>query len=642
MRVLVVEDDALTRATIVKVLRERGHHVAECSAAEAGIALHRSMPFPLLILDWVLPGMDGLELCRRVRNLPGGDCPVIVIATSRSRPEDLMAGLDAGADDYLTKPLDQTALTTRLAIAERTVLERARRELTEEALLSSEESFRALIEGSPDGILAHRNGRIVYVNPRLLTLLKYESTQELVGRPFLDLIHPDDLDSAATRVREMLRSGDPSPAREVRLAAKDGTVATLEEVAIPLEFDGQPAVAAVFRDVAERKRMEEQLLMADRMVSVGTLAAGIAHEINNPLAYVVSNLRFIMEEVEQVAETLPSPQLSSLRELLAQADDGAERVRVIVRDLKSFSRADDTGEVTDSLHRVLDGAISLAWNEIRHRARLIKDYDTVPAVVGNEAKLGQVFLNLLVNAAQALPVGNANDHAITVRTQHREGHVLVQIEDTGIGIQDDVKHRVFDPFFTTKPVGQGVGLGLSICHNIINAVGGSISVDSAVDMGTCFNVVLPTVQAESAPAPPASMPPRHSVPAIGGRVLVIDDEPSVARALQRALRGHDVTIALSGREALSLLSGEDAFDLVFCDLMMAEVSGMELFAQVEGQYPQLAERFIFMTGGAFTDRAREFIANIHQPLLEKPFDIQQVQALVSKAVHKARREAGAA
>ncbi|MDD9943008.1 MAG: response regulator [Myxococcales bacterium] len=631
MRVLVVEDDEITRANIVRVLRSRGHHVTECDAAEPSLSIHTTMPFPLVMIDWVLPGMDGLELCRRIRALPGGESPVVLLATCKDKPEDLIAGLDAGADDYLTKPIEDSALTTRLAIAERTVLERARRELTEEALLSSEASFRALIEGSPDGIIAHRAGRIVYANPAILSLLGHSSPAELIGRPFIDLIAPEDEEEERRRIEDMLSSGEPSPARELRLRARNQTVATMEEVAIPLEFDGEPAVAAVFRDVAERKRMEQQLMMADRMVSVGTLAAGIAHEINNPLAYVLTNLSFIGEEVEEAAQALPPERLDAIRELLAQADDGAERVRVIVRDLKSFSRADDGSEATRDVHRVIDGSISMAWNEIRHRAQLVKRYGDLPAVAGSEARLGQVFLNLLVNAAQSLPVGQAADNRITVATRLEGPTAIIEFSDTGPGIPDDVKNRIFDPFFTTKPVGVGIGLGLSICHNIVSNAGGELKVSSTPGRGSTFTVVLPlAARPVAAIVKQLSTPP--TPPPTGARILIVDDEPSVARALQRALRNHDVAVALSGREALQLLSEPPRFDIVFCDLMMADMSGMDLFAAVKERDPGMEDHFVFMTGGAFTERAKDFVATVDNQLLEKPFDIHKVQALVGERI----------
>jgi len=632
MRVLVVEDDAHARDALKGKLRERGHEVVEAGSGEQALALHAAHPFPLLLIDWVLPGMDGLGLCRKLRSLSNGvgSAPVIVFTTARSSPYDLVRGLDAGADDYLTKPIEPELLATRLAIAERMVEERAKRMSTESALQKSEAGFRALIEGSPDGIVVHRGGCIVYANPSLRTLLGY-GMDALIGFEFLRLIHTQDLEQARARLAELGSSGKPTLPQELRLICRDGSTATFEGISIPLVFEGKLSVASLLRDLTERKRMEQRLMLADRMVSVGTLAAGIAHEINNPLAYVMANLSFIQEELEELGTSIPDTKSKGLRELIAQAEDGAERVRVIIRDLKSFSRADTVDDGPVEIHRVLDSAINMAWNEIRHRAQLQKRCADVPPVRGNEARLGQVFLNLLVNAAQAIPVGHAGENQITVSVVQRGEQVIVEISDTGAGIAPDVLPRIFDPFFTTKPVGVGTGLGLSICHNIVTASGGEMSVESQVGKGSTFRVAMPIARTQSLrPRAAPSLPVRPQGRRL--RILLVDDEPSVVRALQRALREHELVVAFSGAEAIEVLDSGQQFDLVFCDLMMAQLSGMEVFDIVKKRFPGLTERFVFMTGGAFTQQAKDFLSGVENPVVEKPFDIRALRVLVSRRV----------
>ena len=630
MRVLVVEDDAHAREALTGKLRERGHAVVECTTGEQALAVHAAQPFPLVLVDWVLPGMDGLGLCRKLRSLPNGlgAVPVIVFTTARSGPYDLVRGLDAGADDYLTKPIDPDLLSTRLAIAERMVDERARRMNTESALLNSEAGFRAMIEGSPDGIVVHRAGRITYVNSSLQTALGYDSNA-LLGHEFLQLLHPQDVEKERARLSELGSSGKPTLPNEFRLVRRDGTSAVFEGVSIPLVFEGKHSIAALLRDLTERKRMEQRLMLADRMVSVGTLAAGIAHEINNPLAYVMANLSFIQEEIEDIAANIPEAKSKGLRELIAQAEDGAERVRIIIRDLKSFSRADVGDDGPVEIQTVLDSAINMAWNEIRHRAQLQKRCDHVSPVRGNEARLGQVFLNLLVNAAQAIPVGHAGENRISVVVRQQQERVIVEVSDTGCGIPDDIMARIFDPFFTTKPVGVGTGLGLSICHNIVAAVGGEITVDSAVGRGSTFRVALPIARTVSRrPRAQPSLPAQTSARRL--RILLVDDEPSVVRALQRALREHEMVVAFSGSEALEVLDSGQSFDIVFCDLMMAQLSGMEVYETVRRRYPHFQDRFVFMTGGAFTQQAKDFLASVPNPIVEKPFDIRALRALVNR------------
>jgi nitrogen-specific signal transduction histidine kinase/CheY-like chemotaxis protein len=318
-------------------------------------------------------------------------------------------------------------------------------------------------------------------------------------------------------------------------------------------------------------------------------------------------------------------------EAVVRIADQTERVRIIIRDLKSFSRADTGDDVPVDIQRVLDSAINMAWNEIRHRAQLQKRCDHVALVRGNEARLGQVFLNLLVNAAQAIPVGHASDNHILVGVRQHQDRVIVEISDTGAGIASDVLPRIFDPFFTTKPVGVGTGLGLSICHNIVAAVGGEISVESNPGAGSMFRVSLPIARVLSLrPRTQPSLP----VQPVGRRlrIMLVDDEPSVVRALQRALREHDLVVAFSGSEALDVLDSGQTFDIVFCDLMMAQLSGMELFETVRRRYPGIQDRFVFMTGGAFTQQAKDFLGGVTNPVVEKPFDIRALRSLVNRRV----------
>jgi CheY-like chemotaxis protein len=305
-------------------------------------------------------------------------------------------------------------------------------------------------------------------------------------------------------------------------------------------------------------------------------------------------------------------------------------VRLIVRDLKVFSRSGDEerrGPV--DLEQVLESSVRLAWNEIRHRARLERDYTAIPPAWGNESRLGQVFLNLLVNAAQALPAGRSEENEIRLITRAVEGGVVVEIRDSGIGIGPDVLPNIFDPFFTTKAAGVGTGLGLAICHRIVTGLGGSIEVESQVGRGTAFKVRLPTLPAAADRNASASQPSAAPGQRDRGRVLVIDDEPMINSILRRMLgRDHQVSTATSVREALDRFEAGERFDLIMCDLMMPEMTGMDLHAQLLRSDPALAERLVFMTGGAFTPAAREFLDRVPNARVEKPFDVPSLRALI--------------
>jgi len=630
MRTLVVEDDPIARIRLARVLYLRGHDVTDVEDAESALQAMQNMAFPLILVDWMLPKMDGLELCRRVRQLPNGDEPVIILVTSQDKSKYIIQALDAGANDYLTKPIDPTILNTRLTIAERMVVERAKRQVAEDALQSSEASFRALTEKSPDGIIVHRNGRIVYLNPAAMASLGYTQRDELIGRNYIELLHPEERADTLKRIREMLESGEATPAREERFLRRDEGTSTLETVSIPLEFDGEPSVVALSRDLTERKHMESQLIQADRMVSVGTLAAGIAHEINNPLTYVITTLHLIQEEIEELEQEFDPQRIDEIKESLVQAKDGSERVRLIVRELRGFSRVDEQELGPVKVIDVLESAISMAWNEIRHKAQLQRDFQDIPSVIGNKSKLGQVFLNLLVNAAQALPDRKTSENTIRVSTYLNDSQeVVVEVTDNGMGIKESVRKRIFDPFFTTKPIGVGTGLGLSICHNIISSFDGEITVQSVENQGTTMRVILqPSTQPSVIPEAIVTESENKEKPIM--RILIVDDEPGVARSLRRALQNHDVTVSLSGRDAMKKLAEGPPFDIIFCDLMMPDISGIDLYNETAKNSPGTEKRFVFITGGAFTPQSRNFLESIPNPWFEKPFDIHHVQNLVKQ------------
>jgi nitrogen-specific signal transduction histidine kinase/CheY-like chemotaxis protein len=406
---------------------------------------------------------------------------------------------------------------------------------------------------------------------------------------------------------------------------RDGEVITLDIApAQTITFNGQPAFLVGAQDVTEKKKLQAHLLFSERMASLGTLAAGVAHEINNPLAYVVANLEIVSQEIASISNLDPS-KLSEISDSLKDAEDGAQRVRQIVRDLKTFSRADEETRAPTDPRKALEGALSMVWNELRHRARVVKDLRPVPEVLINEARLGQVFLNLLVNAAQAIPTGNANKHEVKLRSFTTPlGLATLEVEDTGAGIPQDKLSKIFDPFFTTKPVGVGTGLGLSICHAIVSSVGGQLEVESRLGVGTLFRVILPPAPTGASPSTPTRAP--TPVPE-KARVLVIDDEVSICSVIRRSLSAHDVTVRHSAVEALALLRTE-AYDVVLCDLMMPVMTGIELFETLSRELPWVCPRVIFLTGGAFTPAAKEFLDKNPNLKLEKPFSMKELKSAV--------------
>jgi CheY-like chemotaxis protein/two-component sensor histidine kinase len=307
---------------------------------------------------------------------------------------------------------------------------------------------------------------------------------------------------------------------------------------------------------------------------------------------------------------------------LRAASEGVERVRDLVRNLKVFSRGDDRRRLVD-LRLVIESTRRMAHNEIRHRARVARDFREVPPVRANEAELGQIFLNLIINAAQAIPDGRLDDHEIRLVTRtDAAGRALVEVRDTGAGIAPEHQGRIFDPFFTTKPVGVGTGLGLAICHRLVTAMGGEISVESEVGVGTVFRVVLPPSERVDEPQRRISRP----LEALKrGHILVVDDEPFIGEAVRRLVAPlHEVTAVTSSEDALERIRAGARYDVILCDLMMPRMDGVELHREVGRVAPDLADRMLFITGGAFTPSVREFLDRMQSRTLEKPFDAKSL------------------
>jgi len=511
---------------------------------------------------------------------------------------------------------------------QRMVLDRRVRQMNEQ----SEASLRAMIDLMPEIISVSREGHVIYRNRAMHRMLGTSPIDDAGPVPLAERLHPDDL----PRVEELFRkvateSQEIADVLEVRLRASDGTWRTCDVSAVLVEVGGRPTVVASGRDVTERQRTRAKMLVTDRMASLGTLAAGIAHEINNPLAYVTGNLEAAAEMIDGPA-LAPSPVRAELAGVIGNARDGAERVRKIVHGLRSFSRAEEESRVPLALPDVLDAAIRLTANEVKHRARLELELGTTPRVIADDSRLTQVFINLLINAAHAIPEGHSDANRIAVRTRtDSEGRAVIEVEDSGLGMSADVQARVFDPFFTTKDVGVGTGLGLSICHGIVTGLGGQITIESAVGLGTIVRIVLPGHAEPVAVEPVVAMSVRIPVIARRHRVMLVDDEPHVAHTMERLLRrDYDVTVALCGQDALDHITGGARFDAIISDVMMPNMTGLELLEQLQQLAPDQAQRLIFLSGGAFTTHTRERLDQIGAPQLSKPIAIKELRSWVMR------------
>lgn len=422
-------------------------------------------------------------------------------------------------------------------------------------------------------------------------------------------------------LRDALAAGEPVEL-EVRSATNVWNVRIEpfgdERLAFARDISGQQEMEAKLVEA----RLHASLERADRMSSIGILAAGMAHEVNNPLAYLSGNLTFLSEHVKTDDEASKA---------LRDAENAVERIRRIVADLKLHARDDsDESEEAVSLEDVVEAALNLARNELAHRAEVVIEHENAPLVLGSERRLVQVVLNVLVNAAQALPPGAASEHRVTVKTgTDYDGRGFLCVTDTGPGIPTDIIDKVAQPFFTTKPPGVGTGLGLSVCVGIVQQLGGSFLIESPPDEGAKITIVLPV-----APEAPARQRPENAAVRVeprAGRILIVDDEPLVRRALRRLLRKHEVVEAPNGSAGLEVLAQDQRFDMILCDVMMPDVTGIDLYQRLREEQPELGARLVFMTGGAFDGQVGDLMRAVvgETPIIHKPFQSDQLRRVLA-------------
>ncbi|HEX7507053.1 MAG TPA: ATP-binding protein, partial [Polyangia bacterium] len=567
----------------------------------------RTGSWDVVISDYSLPGLNALAAIHIFKET-GPDIPFLVVSGAVGE-ETAVEVLKSGAHDVLIK----NNLARLVPAVERELheaVERRARRKAEERLAASEIKFRRIVETAHEGIwMLDRDGLTTYMNRRMADMLGLDPA-DTESAHLLHFLAETKVVEAITGYLNGKTDGTETYRAQCRLRRDDGSAlcgmlafhSIVDENGICLGH-----LATIF-DITEHRRLQEQLMVSDRMASVGILAAGVAHEINNPLAAVLTNLHMAVECIPTL-KLDPSSEEDrvELGEELADALEASERLRDIVRDLKIFSRTPETSMGPVDMQRILESSLRMAWNELKHRARIIRQFQPVPLVHGDESRLGQVFLNLIVNAVQAMEEGHANTNTITVSTGvDARGRIEVEVRDSGCGMSQEVLSHLFTPFYTTKPVGVGTGLGLSICNRIVQALGGEITVESEVGKGSSFRVFLPA--SESASSVRKTNRIRRPIAALAARILAIDDEPIVGTALKRVLgKDNEVVTETSARKALDRIRAGEHFDLILCDLMMPDMTGLDFYNELREFSPARASEIVFMTGGAFTPKARAFL-----------------------------------
>jgi PAS domain S-box-containing protein len=642
--VLVVGGERAVADGIRHTLDRLGYTVPEAVATgEDAIRRVEELKPELVLMDVKLNG--GLGAVAAASQMHTRFGTPIVYLTSHGNAATLAHAIASTPHGYLAEPFSEQDLRSSIEIA------LYKHEL-ECKLTLRERWFEAILRSIGDAVIAtSADGAITFMNHVAEALTGYGS-DEALGKKIdevLRLVDPDGkrVDNPVWTALDKVADGQLPP--NTSLIDRQGAFLRIDDSVAPIVDDHGTIDGGVmiFRDVTERGKLEARLAQTERLASIGTMVAGMGHEINNPLSYAIGNVAFSEEELKSVLEKLRAlkeasvdgptvagviEQLDEIAVALHDASDGNERVRRIVDELKKFARPDTGPAEMVDLTQALQAAIKMTASTLRHHARLVEEFGATPLVEGHPGQLTQVFTNLIVNAAQAIGEGHAEQNEIRIQTTvDAEGRAVVAIRDTGPGIPAEILPRIFDAFFTTKLAGGGTGLGLAICHNLITSWGGTITVESTPGKGATFRVILPAARScachPKAEASPSSPPSRR------GHVLVIDDERAIGEAVARMLRSrHDVVVEVDGRHALARIAGGETYDVIFCDLMMPNLSGMDFHKALSRSAPEIAKRIVFMTGGAFAARAQAFLDGVANISIDKPFTMESVRTIVKDLV----------
>ncbi|WDT75346.1 MAG: ATP-binding protein [Candidatus Manganitrophus sp.] len=531
LQVLVIEDSAEDAELLIDALR-RGNYDPTYERVETPEAMTAALDrqrWDIVFGDYSMPHFDGVSALNLLRKR-GLDIPFIFVSGTIGE-DTAVDSMRNGANDYVMKG-NFKRLIPAVDRELREAAERRERRWAEAALRQNEDYFQSLIEHSSDIItVIDVMGGILYDSPSVERVLGYRQGA-LVGQNIFQCVHPDDIPHLMEAVRKGSQELEKAFLVEFRFRHRDGSWRLLESMGRGHRNHSGAVIGIInSRDITRRKRAEEELhaaqahlLQSEKMASLGQLAAGVAHEINNPVGFVSSNLRTLEEYMAELIQLISGYGsllavvergegdavegerkrvrslekevnvgflLEDLSRLVAESLDGMERIRQIIKDLKEFSHVDQGERMRMNLNQGIESTLNIVWNELKYKAEVIKELGEIPEILCYPQQINQVFMNLLVNAAHAI----RERGKIWIRSRVEGDWIVVEIEDTGCGISEEHVKKIFDPFFTTKPVGKGTGLGLSVSYGIVQTHNGKIEVESAVGKGTKFRLLLPMTAA---------------------------------------------------------------------------------------------------------------------------------------------------
>lgn len=523
-------------------------------------------------------------------------------------------------------------------------------------LAVSEQRYRLLLDKASCGIIiSTADGVILEANEQLERIFGLPKTQ-IIGKQFQQFLVQTDREYFEVLTKKLQREKS-FYQNESRVQHPSGVFRDIEYSIIYIEIGEESYLQTIINDITDQKRLRSRSILSDKLATVGTLAAGVVHEINNPMTWILQNLALMKTELQDLMadinrllsnvseETMLDKKINKLMTFtevvkhtlvkLADVNDesieGADRVHDIVRSLKNYARVDDETAALVDVHGVINMAIKMAYHEFKNYAKLERDFaPSMPPTMLQRGKLQQVLLNLILNAAQALTESHSEKKCICIKTRVNDNRIQIDISDNGSGISQENLAHIFEPFFTTKPVGIGTGLGLPICQEILHSLGGEIKVQSQIGEGSTFTVLIPLIEENRGLN--ISYSNKDVIQISHGTILVVDDEPSLLKTMQRILEPHhEVVLAKGGYAALEFLSRQpERFDVIVSDLSMPDVNGKDLYFYLLDKHPGLEQRIIFVTGGVDLLHFKQFLTDIKNPCIEKPFTKDQLLYMVDK------------
>lgn len=655
--VLLVDDSAYWTDTIGEGLRREGYIVSVLHDGLAAVERLRKDPPQILVTDYFLANLDGGKLCQIAKHLHVTPSITTVILTGGA-DRNLWRAPSAYADAVIAKnSMDVVLADLGRALGSlkdslpppgsiRHVIGHER--LAPRAIASKLHGLKqyldALHEGIGDAVIgADSELRVYFMNSTAVEMFELRE-DEALAKPIYDVLSiPRDHPLVELIRKATAEEGKPGPPITTEIGENTLRI-TVAGLRSP---DGSATALLIARDISDIKAAEQDRLAvnarlheADKMASLGHLIAGVSHEVNNPLAAILLNLETLAGTTEDLKRSIKGgtdpalpPALEILDEtgrILKESSEAAQRIRSIVAEMGLFAQpSTGTGENV-AIEEILEGALLLVANEARFKATVIREFKETPGIIVDRVRLGQAFLNILLNAAQAIGGMDPATNWIRVATWPDRGGVKVEIQNNGPPIPEEVLPKIFEPFFTTKAFGQGHGLGLSITYETVRRHGGFIEVESGTGTPTTFRIWLPSDTGLGlVPRAPLAKERSRTLPAT---LLLVDDDRLVRNGLRRILeKFHDVVVATGGEQALDALA-ERSFDLVLCDLIMPTMTGMELFAAVAKKKPEQAKRFVFLTGGTSSPEARDFLLEVKNPRAYKPIGAEQLIRLVDDCV----------